>query len=62
MRQGNRQYDRGSYVSIEMDVKIENLSRVLDNLSKNEKVFGIDTQFIDMGSEPFVIVRFGSRK
>ena len=62
MRQGNRMYDRGSYVSIEMDVKIENLSRVLDNLSKNEKVFGIDTQFIDMGSEPFVIVKFGARK
>lgn len=62
MRNGTRQYDRGNYTSVEMDVKIENLSRVLDNLSKNEKVFGIDTHFIDMGSEPFVIVRFGARK
>lgn len=62
MRQGNRQYDRGNYMAIEMDVRIENLSRVLDNLSKNEKVFGIDTQFIDMGSEPFVIVKFCNRK
>lgn len=43
MRQGNRQYDRGNYMAIEMDVRI-------------------DTQFIDMGSEPFVIVKFCNRK
>lgn len=58
----NKTYDIGNYNRIEMDVKLENLSTVLGNLSRNEKVFSIDVQYIDMGNTPFAIVKFGVRK
>lgn len=56
----NKTYEKYGYLHTEMEVKIENLSKVLLELGKNEKVFGIDVHYLDV-NEPKAIVRFASK-
>lgn len=56
-----KSYFANGYFHNEMEVKIENLSKVLLELGSNKKVFGIRVDYIDVG-EPKAIVRFGSYK
>ena len=57
----NNTYDRGSYLGIEMEVKTENLSRVLANLKANPDVFAVRLGFYSEINDT-VMVHFGSKK
>lgn len=57
----NKTTDCGRYFRTEMEVKSENLSKVLAELESNEKVWGIDLHYLDVNG-PKTIVRFCSDK
>lgn len=56
-----KRYYANGYYHNEMEVKIENLSKVLLELGSNKDVFSIDVHYISV-NEPKAIVRFGSNK
>ena len=55
----NKTYFANGYYHTEMDVKTEDLHKVLTELESNEKVFGITIHYINVGK---ICIRFGSIK